>query len=37
MTPVDSKKRKLRKTSDNKTDEELLYWDENSKSIILQF
>ena len=31
-----SKKKKAAKTS-NKTDEELLYWDENSKSIILQF
>ena len=37
MKQTDSKKRKLTKTSDNKTDEELLYWDEDSKSIILQF
>ncbi len=37
MKQTDSKKRKLTKTSDNKTDEELLYWDENNKSIILQF
>lgn len=37
MKQTDSKKRKPTKTSGNKTDEELLYWDEDSKSIILQF
>ena len=36
MKQADSKKKKFVKTSD-KADEELLYWDENSKSIILQF
>lgn len=36
MKQTDSKKKKSAKTSD-KADEELLYWDENSKSIILQF
>ena len=36
MKQTDSKKRKPTKTSD-KADEELLYWNENSKSIILQF
>ena len=36
MKQTDSRKKKPAKTSD-KADEELLYWDENSKSIILQF
>ena len=37
MKQTDSKKGKLIKTFGNKTDEEPLYWDEDSKSIILQF
>lgn len=36
MKQTNNKKKKPAKTSD-KTDEELLYWDENSKNIILQF
>lgn len=36
MKQTDSKKKKSAKTSD-KADGELMYWDENSKSIILQF
>lgn len=36
MKQTDNKKKKSAKTPD-KADKELLYWDENSKSIILQF
>lgn len=37
MKQTDSKKKKKSSKTSDKTDEELLCWDENSKSIILQF